>query len=107
MPYQNIINARSSNLEISKYISPLKMFDYLAAGNIIIASRLGAYSHILKNNINSYLVSNKNLNNWKIIIKRVLNKSHNFTSMKINAINTAKKYSWDCRAKKYYNFVKN
>ncbi len=107
MPYQNIINARSNNLEISKYISPLKMFDYLASGNIIIASRLSVYNHILKNNLNSYLVSNKNLNDWKIMIKKVLNKSYNFSSMKINAINTAKKYSWDCRAEKYYNFVKN
>ena len=32
MPFQTKIRARSKNLEISKYISPLKMFDYLAAG---------------------------------------------------------------------------
>ncbi len=107
MPYQNIIKVRSSNLEISKYISPLKMFDYLAAGNIIIASKLDAYNHILKNNLNSYLISNKNLNDWKIAIKKVINKTHNLNSIKINAINTAKKYSWDNRAKKYYNFIKN
>ena len=30
-------------------MSPLKMFDYLAAGKIIIASNLKVYSHILKN----------------------------------------------------------
>ena len=38
MPYQSTIKARSNNLDISKYISPLKMFDYLASGKIIISS---------------------------------------------------------------------
>ena len=40
MPYGNKIAGRSNNLEISKYISPLKMFDYLSSGNIIIASKI-------------------------------------------------------------------
>lgn len=107
MPYQSIIKARSNNLDISKYISPLKMFDYLAAGNIVIASKLNVYSHVLKNNSNSFLVSCKNINNWKMVINKVFNSSQNFMSIKLNAINTAKKYSWDNRAKKYYNFIKN
>ena len=29
-------------------MSPLKMFDYLASGRIIIASNLKVYSHVLK-----------------------------------------------------------
>ena len=84
-----------------------KMFDYLAAGNIVIASKLNVYSHVLKNNSNSFLVSCKNINNWKMMINKVFNSSQNFMSIKLNAINTAKKYSWDNRAKKYYNFIKN
>lgn len=107
MPYQNKIKARSNNLEISKYISPLKMFDYLAAGNIIVASRINAYRHILKNNVNSYLISNKDLNSWKVLIKKIFNNSNKFNSIKIFANYTAKKYSWDERAKKYHKFIKN
>ena len=38
------------------------MFDYLSSGNIIIASKLKAYNHILKNNFNSYLVDIRKLN---------------------------------------------
>ena len=59
MPYGDIIGGRSNNLEISRYISPLKMFDYLSAGNLIVASKLKPYSHVLKNNLNSFLVDNK------------------------------------------------
>ena len=65
MPYKNKILARSKNLEISRYISPLKMFDYLSAGKIILATNLPAYSHILKNNQNSFLLSSKNIFLWK------------------------------------------
>ena len=72
MPYGNKIAGRSNNLEISKYISPLKMFDYLSSGNIIIASKLKAYNHILKNNFNSYLVDIRKIKSWANLIKKIL-----------------------------------
>ena len=105
MPYKNKILARSKNLEISKYISPLKMFDYLSAGKIILATNLPAYSHILKNNQNSFLLSSKNIFLWKKIIKKIFNNPKKFNKIKINARNTEKKYSWDNRAKVFYRFV--
>ncbi len=106
MPFQNRVEARSKNLEISKYISPLKMFDYLAAGKIIIATKLKAYEHILKNNENSFLVSSKDLNSWKELIKSILKDPKKFKRIKLNAQNTAKKFSWNNRAQKFYDFIK-
>jgi glycosyltransferase involved in cell wall biosynthesis len=105
MPFESKIEARSKNLEISKYISPLKMFDYLAAGKIIIATNLKAYKHILKNNENSFLVKSKDLNRWKILIKSILKDPKKFKKIKMNAQITAKKYSWDNRSKKLLNFL--
>ncbi len=107
MPFQSKIKARSKDLEISKYISPLKMFDYLAAGKIIVATKLKAYKHILKNNENSFLVSSKDLNTWKILIQTILKDPEKFKRIKLNAKNTAKKFSWNNRALKFYNFLKN
>lgn len=106
MPFQSSIEARSKNLEISKYISPLKMFDYLAAGKIIIATKLKAYQHILKNNENSFLVQSKDLNKWKVLIKSILKDPKKFKKIKMNAQTTAKKYSWDNRSKKLLNFLR-
>ena len=40
MPYLNNVNVNSENLEVGKYMSPLKMFDYLASGRVIFASNL-------------------------------------------------------------------
>ena len=64
MPYQDKVAARSNNLEISKFMSPLKLFDYLASCKIIIASDLKVYTHILRNNFNSILIDYNNINLW-------------------------------------------
>ena len=105
MPYQSRIEARSKNLEISKYISPLKMFDYLAAGKIIIATKLKVYNHILKNKKNSFLVPSKDLNTWKVLIKSIFKDPKKFKKIKWEALRTAKKYSWENRSKKLLNFL--
>ena len=52
MPYQKIVQINSKSLNTASYCSPLKMFDYLASSNIILASDLKVYKHILKNRIN-------------------------------------------------------
>lgn len=107
MPFQNKISGKSNNLEISKYISPLKMFDYLSVGNIIIASDLQAYKHILKDDFNSFLISNKNIDEWKKRIIKIFRRPSSYRKIKLKAIDTAKMYSWDNRAKKYINFIKS
>ena len=61
------------------------MFDYLAAGKIIVATKLKAYKHILKNNENSFLVSSKDLNTWKILTQTILKDPEKFKRIKLNA----------------------
>ena len=52
MPYSDFVFGRLTNVNLVKSMSPLKMFDYLASGNIILASRLKIYNHILKHKKN-------------------------------------------------------
>tara|TARA_B100001057_G_scaffold483417_1_gene560147 strand:- start:2750 stop:3847 length:1098 start_codon:yes stop_codon:yes gene_type:complete len=105
MPYEKKIHARSSNLEISKYISPLKMFDYFSAGNIIFASNIKAFDHILKNNVNSFILNNTDFFSWKILINKVFRNLSDYNHIKYNALQSSKKYSWDNRAKKLLKFI--
>ena len=51
--------AFAKDLEIQNNMSPMKMFDYLASGRIILATDLNVYSHILKNDYNSFLLSTR------------------------------------------------
>jgi glycosyltransferase involved in cell wall biosynthesis len=106
MPYKNSVRARSNNLEISKFMSPLKLFDYLASCKIIIASDLKVYSHILRNNFNSILINYNNINLWCKKIRQVFRNRSKFHYMKINAYNTAVKYTWDKRVLNIIHFHK-
>jgi len=106
MPYQNKVYGLAKNLELSEFMSPMKMFDYLASGRIILASKLNVYSHILKNNYNSILVSPNNIISWNNNLKKILNPKKKYEYIKKNALITASKYTWLKRAKKIINFYK-
>ena len=100
LPYLNKISVNSKNLEVSNFMSPLKMFDYLASGKIIIASNLKVYSHILKNNFNCLMPNDNNFESWISLINDVSKKKKKFNYLKKNSLKTALKYTWDKRVKK-------
>ncbi len=104
MPYEKYIGVLIKNLNVSDYISPLKLFDYLAAGSVIIASKKKAYSHILKNNYNCLFPKSQNTKDWSEIILKVLSKPNSFHNIQTNSIKTAKKFSWLSRVNKIFKF---
>ena len=106
LPYLNKVSVNSKNLEVSKFMSPLKMFDYLASGRIIMASDLKVYSHILKNNFNCLMPKKNDLRSWVNLINKISNKNKNFNYLRKNAVNTASKFTWDKRIKKIINYFK-
>ena len=59
-------------IDVSNYFSPLKLFEYMASGRIILASKLKVYNNILKHNHNSILLNPTNLNAWTKKINEVL-----------------------------------
>ena len=106
MPYENEIGVLIKGLDVSDYISPLKLFDYLASGSLIIASKKKVYDHILKDKFNCFLIDSTNPKIWGDLILELMNEKNNFESLKSNAINTAKKYSWLMRTEKITEFAK-
>ena len=103
MPYLNNVSVRSNNLDTAKYMSPLKLFEYLSMSKILIASDLKVYSHILKNNQNSILIKPHNINEWCLKIKYVFSNLKRLQYLKNRALITAKKYTWDQRVDKILN----
>ena len=98
MPYQKKIKGRS-NIQIEKYLSPLKMFDYMAAKLIILASDLKIYKHILINNYNCKLIKLNNDMAWSLNLNNVFINLNKYKYLKKNAFLTAKGHSWENRAK--------
>ena len=73
MPYQKKVRGRGL-IWLEKYMSPLKMFDYMAAKMIIIASDISVYKHVLVNNYNCKLVKVNDDLKWSKVIQETLRK---------------------------------
>ena len=104
MPYQKKVKGRGS-IWLEKYMSPLKMFDYLAAKMIIIASDLNVYKHILKNNFNCKLVKVNDDREWSKTIVSLMSENKRNKYLEKNAYLTAKRYTWEIRCKKVISFA--
>ena len=101
MPYTSSITVAGDVGDITKYTSPLKLFDYLSAGRPIICSNFEVLKEIIDDNKNAIFVKNyQNVFAWK---KEIIKLSNQFEKMKIiskNNYNLSKKYSLRKRAKK-------
>lgn len=100
MPYLKNVSVNSKNLEVSNYMSPLKMFDYLASGKIIISSNLPGITEILKDKTNSLIVECNNVNQWNSVIRKILKNKTLSKKISLNAYKTAIDNTWEKRANK-------
>ena len=105
MPYSKKVFGNHKYADIGNYMSPLKLFDYLAAGRIILASEIQSYNHILKNNVNSILCDPSNLDKWLEAFKNISRNKINYKKLKKNSMQMAKIFSWKYRIKKITKFI--
>ena len=97
MPYEKNVQVNSRNLNTALYCSPLKMFDYLASGKIIISSNLPGIREILKDKINSLIVQSNNVNQWNNAIRNILKNKKLSKKICLNAYKTATNNTWEKR----------
>ena len=96
MPYQNRVSA-SGGGNIAKYLSPMKMFEYLASQRPIISSDLSVLQEVL-NPDNAVILPIDQPEFWaKEITNLIVDESRRINLSK-NARLTAEKYSWNERA---------
>lgn len=84
--------------------SPLKLFEYMAAGNPIVASDLQVLREVLNNNENSILVSPGNSKELANNVNRLLQNPSKMKKLASQALNDAKRYTWEKRAYDISNF---
>ncbi len=97
LPSADVQFGRSKDINITEYNSPLKMFDYLASGKIIISSKRDGICEVLKHNYNSVVVKKYKLKFWSIAFKKIIKKEYQLSKLRKNSLKTAKKYTWDKR----------
>ena len=107
MPYKKKVTSAGNIGDIGKYTSPLKLFDYLASGKVIIASEINVLKEVLKKNYNCVFVRNyANAFAWKNEIDKIKNNRVRRRLLSISALDTSKKYRLITRAKKYLDGIK-
>ena len=89
---------------IVKFTSPLKLFDYLASGKLIITSNVSVFKEILSDRKNCIIVNNFKINNWVKIIYKAKFELSKINNIKRNAFILSKKYTYIKRAKKMLEF---
>lgn len=105
MPYSTTNVSINSEVDNTvNYMSPLKMFEYLASGVPILSSNIPVLKEILINRYNAIIVKNNNNIEWISEIKKIA-KSYNLrNNLSTNQIKTAKINSWYSRS---YKIIKS
>ena len=71
MPYQDKVSTPGVD-DTSKWMSPLKMFEYMSSGKAIISSDHHVLGEVLTHEENALLVSPGNINEWKLALKTLI-----------------------------------
>jgi len=89
-----LLMPHSKRCRIWYCMSPLKMFEYLAAGRPIIASDFPSTREVLKHGEDSILIKHDSRSELVRAIQRILNDDALYSALSIKALNKAKGFSW-------------
>ena len=84
----------------SFYFSPLKLFEYMAAGRSIVASRIGQIDTIVEDGANGLLVAPGDVDELTNALDRLLHDSGLRAAIGESARNTAARYTWRQNARR-------
>jgi glycosyltransferase involved in cell wall biosynthesis len=105
MPYQNKVSINVKGQDTSKWMSPLKLFEYMSVNKPIISSNLPVLREVLKSNYNCKLVKYNSDLEWDSAIKLLRSNVELANYLASNAyLDFIRNYTWDIRALKIYNF---
>lgn len=98
MPYDlNNVTSAGNFGNIANFTSPLKMFDYLSSGKVILSSDLPVLNEILKQNKNCIFIKNLNPYTWKNEILKIKNNYQKNLIISENNYLLSKKYTYTQR----------
>jgi glycosyltransferase involved in cell wall biosynthesis len=95
MPYQARVSA-SSGGDISSFLSPMKMFEYMASSRPILASHLPVFEEVL-NTTNAVLLPPDDVPAWSEAIKNIQSEPSMASSLATHARKDVGQYTWEKR----------
>ena len=100
MPYQESVAIEASgNSDTSKYMSPMKMFEYMASGVPMVASRLPVLQEVLEDGINCLLADPRDVDQWGACLNFLISDLAMRKRLAATALdNVSSHYTWVARA---------
>ncbi|HEX9617682.1 MAG TPA: glycosyltransferase [Anaerolineales bacterium] len=96
MPYQRRV-AASSGGDIARYLSPMKLFEYLACGRAILSSDLPVLREVLSAE-NAVLLPPEDVEAWAAAIRELKSNPERTSALAARARQEARRYTWEARA---------
>lgn len=102
-PYQSkvYLSLKNFKTEIGKYMSPLKLFEYMSFKKPIICTDLPVIREVIENGKDAFLCDADNPDEWVAAIREALSDSDRCRKMVNSAYDKlVSRYTWDKRAEK-------
>jgi glycosyltransferase involved in cell wall biosynthesis len=101
MPYQHKVSIGDNFRDTARWMSPMKMFEYMASGVPIISSDLPVLKEVLHNESNALLVEPNEADAWIKAVLRLIEDTKLASRISLQALDDYKThYTWEIRAKK-------
>jgi len=99
-PFQSRVMVGPST-DAARWMSPLKIFEYMASGTPIIASDLPVIREVLENEVTAFLCNPDNPLEWLKALQRVRDDPEKCVEISLRALETLRQdYSWHERARR-------
>ncbi len=100
-PYQKQVYGSSESVNLSRWMSPLKLFEYMAAGRVILCSDLPVLREVVTDEKNVLLCNPDDLSDWVHALERVADDPDLRERLGEEARSTYKnRYTYQVRAKR-------
>ncbi|HEX5840816.1 MAG TPA: glycosyltransferase family 4 protein [Anaerolineales bacterium] len=102
MPYSRSIMGSSGSADSAAVASPMKMFEYMAAGRAIVSSDLPVIREVL-NEANAVFCRPEDHGEWRLVIEALLDDDARRTALGNQARLDVQGYTWTARAQRIMN----
>jgi glycosyltransferase involved in cell wall biosynthesis len=102
MPYSRSIMGSSGSADSAAVASPMKMFEYMAAGRAIVSSDLPVIREVL-NEKNALFCNPEEVGDWRLAIESLLQDGARRMELGEKARQDVQGYTWVARARRIMN----
>lgn len=99
-PYQRIVRPSSGSGDLSQWMSPLKLFEYMSTGKPIVSSDLPVLREVLSHEKNALLVEPNDINEWVEAIEILQSKSKRQIIGQNARADFESQYTWTARVER-------